>query len=157
MTITKLKTTIKLIVKKATELKDKHTDEINAPVNYACIFSQNKGEFNELTTLTKKLGTRIKETSTGPIFKLTNEISTVSGRLKLLKIRKPDKIKTNYGYADFTLSNYSEFKKKYLPSKKRAKPVFCLSFCCVYTIPNKLLHLHLFFKSLLQSPLKKMF
>ena len=118
MTITELKTTIKSIIEKATELKDKHTDEINAPVNYACIFSQNEGEFNELTTLTKKLGTRIKETSTGPIFKLTNEISTVSGRLKLLKIRFPDPTRPERGDADFTIANFAEFEEKYLPRKE---------------------------------------
>jgi len=78
MTITELKTTIKLIVKKATELKNKHTDKINAPVNYACIFSQTNIEYKELLKATSKIGKIIQETPSGFLFHI-NDLGTTSG------------------------------------------------------------------------------
>ena len=36
-----LKIKVKNIVEKATALKNKHINDKNTPVNYACIFSQN--------------------------------------------------------------------------------------------------------------------
>jgi len=104
------------IVKQACELKNKHTNQVNAPVNYTCIFSQSELEYNTLISTAKKIGTIIKETATGPLFRI-QPITTVSGKLKLLKIRYPDKTRPERGDADFTVSNYSEFKKKYLPKK----------------------------------------
>ena len=104
------------IVKQACELKNKHTNQVNAPVNYTCIFSQSELEYNALISETKKMGAVIKETATGPLFRI-QPITTVSGKLKLLKIRYPDKTRPERGDADFTVSNYSEFKKKYLPKK----------------------------------------
>jgi len=104
------------IVMQACELKNKHTNQVNAPVNYTCIFSQSELEYNALISETKKMGAVIKETATGPLFRI-QPITTVSGKLKLLKIRSPDKTRLERGDADFTVSNYSEFKKKYLPKK----------------------------------------
>jgi len=49
----------------------------------------------------------------GPVYHI-QPIKTVSGNLKLLKIRKPDSTKPELGDADFTVGNYSEFKKKHL-------------------------------------------
>ena len=43
-----MKIMVKDIVEKATVLKNKHTDEKKAPVNYACIFSQSKDEYDVL-------------------------------------------------------------------------------------------------------------
>ena len=40
MNLEKFKKIVVEIVKEANNLKDKHTEEKNAPVNYACIFSQ---------------------------------------------------------------------------------------------------------------------
>ena len=101
------------IVKKSCKLKDKYTDEHTAPVNYACIFSQNQDEFETLIKLTNKIGKIIQETPTGPLFKI-QPIKTTSGNLKLLKIRNPDETRPERGDADFTLSNYSKFKKIHL-------------------------------------------
>jgi hypothetical protein len=52
----------------------------------------------------------------GPIF-LLNPIDTVAGKLKLLKIRKPDERRNELGDADFTIDDYSQFKKDYLNKK----------------------------------------
>ena len=101
------------VVKESYELKNKHTDEVNSPVNYACIFSQNDDEFNKLKKHADQIGRVIEETPSGPLYHI-DPIDTVSGPLKLLKIRQPDFTKPERGDADFTVGDYRIFKSKYL-------------------------------------------
>ena len=108
-----LKKLVKSIVEKATTLKNKHIEYKNTPVNYACIFSQSKEEYEELLEATRKIGKVIQETKTGLLFYIES-LETVSGVLKLLKIRIPDPTRPERGDADFTISNFPEFEKKYL-------------------------------------------
>jgi len=61
-------------------------------------------------------GKIIEETLTGPLFHI-QPLETIAGKLQLLKIRKPDVTRPELGDADFTISNYAEFKKKYLSQK----------------------------------------
>ncbi len=109
-----LKQLIGKIVKKANNLKNKHTSENSASVDYACIFAQSKEQYNDLLTVAQEIGRVIKETPTSPLFHI-QPLKTVSGNLKLLKIRKPDPTRPELGDADFKVGDYSEFKKKYLP------------------------------------------
>ncbi|MFH1398910.1 MAG: hypothetical protein ABIG95_02255 [Candidatus Woesearchaeota archaeon] len=111
-----LKLLIREIVEKACALKDKHTNEIKAPVNYACIFCQSREEYDELMKTVSIIGKVIHKTSMGPIFYI-KPINTVSGALQLLKIRLPDSARHELGDADFTVSDYSTFKQKYLVKK----------------------------------------
>ena len=104
------------IIKQATALKNKHTNEKNTPVNYACIFSQSKEEYEELIEITHKIGKIVQETKAGPVF-LIEPMETDSGILKLLKIRIPDVTRPEQGDADFTVSEYDNFKKKHLSEK----------------------------------------
>ena len=113
MDVTALKQLVEEIVKKANDLKNKHTSEKNAPVNYACIFAQSEEQYDELLTVAKKIGSIVEETPTGPLFHI-QPLSTVAGDLRLLKIRKPDATRPELGDADFTIGNYPEFKKRYL-------------------------------------------
>lgn len=108
-----LKIKVRNIVEKAAALKNKHIDDKNQPVNYACIFSQSKKEYDELVKLTRKIGSVIKEAPTGLLFQI-KPLKTTSGFLKLLKIRLPDVTRPELGDADFTVSNFPDFKKKYL-------------------------------------------
>jgi hypothetical protein len=108
-----LKKLVKSIVEEATALKNKHIDDKNTPVNYACIFSQSEEEYKELLEVARKIGKTIQETSTGLLFQI-EPLETVSGVLKLLKIRIPDTTRPERGDADFTISNFPEFEKKYL-------------------------------------------
>jgi hypothetical protein len=101
------------IVRQACELKNKHTAEINSSVNYACIFAHSETEFEILKNTALQFGNIVKVTPTGPIFHIES-LDTVSGKLKLLKIRLPDKNKQGLGYADFTVSSYQKFKNEYL-------------------------------------------
>lgn len=112
-----LKRIVKEIVKRAFILKNKHTDEINAPVNYACIFSQSKEEYDDLLEVAQKIGNPVKETPTGLLFQI-DPLDTVAGKLKLLKIRLPDSTRPERGDADFTVSDFSDFKKKHISKKE---------------------------------------
>lgn len=113
MTENDLKNLIIGIVEKATVLKNKYTDEVSAPVNYACVFSHSDDEFEILLETARQIGNIIKETPTGPLFQIES-LETVAGQLKLLKIRKPDETRQERGDADFTVEKYKEFKEKYL-------------------------------------------
>ncbi len=104
------------IVELATKLKNKHIGNDGSPVNYACIFSQSNEEYNKLVKSARMIGNVIKETPTGPLFQIS-PLETVAGVLKLLKIRIPDDTRHEMGDADFTVRNFVEFKKKYLPKK----------------------------------------
>ncbi|MFO8016820.1 MAG: hypothetical protein R6U32_06990 [Candidatus Woesearchaeota archaeon] len=115
-----LKGLVKMIVEHACALKDKHMGHNirykNAHVNYACIFSHSEDEYGELLDAAANLGDVIKETPTGPLFHIT-AVKTVSGPLKLLKIRRPDPARKERGYADFTIPDFPEFEKEYLPKE----------------------------------------
>ncbi len=113
MDIAHVKRLVQKIVKKAVDLKNKHTSEKEAKVNYACIFCQNEGQYDKFLIIMKSTGKLIKETPTGPLFHIY-PLNTVAGKLQLLKIRKPDATRPELGDADFTVKNYSEFKKKYI-------------------------------------------
>lgn len=91
-----LKSLVANIVKESRELKNKHTDEIDAPVNYACVFSRSDDEFMELKKCAGQIGKVIEKTPSGPLFHI-QPLDTVSGKLKLLKIRKPDKTRPECG------------------------------------------------------------
>lgn len=108
-----LRIKVQEIVKRATALKNKHLGDKNTPVNYACIFSQSEEEYAELIKATRRIGKVVKETPTGLLFQIKPP-ETVSGILKLLKIRRPDPTRLERGDADFTILNFTDFKKKYL-------------------------------------------
>ncbi|HLD57812.1 MAG TPA: hypothetical protein VJA47_05870 [archaeon] len=114
MHVESLEKMVQEIVEQARALKDKHTDQKNAPVNYACIFSQSKEEYDDLIETALKIGKVVEEMKTGLLFQI-KPLDTIAGKLQLLKIRIPDVTRAERGDADFTVSNYPDFKKKYLP------------------------------------------
>lgn len=120
MQVAKFKELVKDIVSQAMTLKDSHTTEKNAPVNYSAIFSHSLKEYEELIEAAKKIGKVIDNTPTGPLF-LIEPLDTVAGQLKLIKVRKPDETRKERGDADFTVFDYMSFKKTYL-----SKPGFKL-------------------------------
>lgn len=113
MTIKEFKQLIQNIVAKSFSLSIAHTAMSNTPVNYACIFTHEIGEYDNFIILAKELGSILKETETGPVFHIT-ELSTVAGNLPLLKIRRPDKERPEQGDADFTIADYEKFKNGFL-------------------------------------------
>lgn len=101
------------IVEQAMALRDKHTSETSAPVNYACIFTQSNEEYEKFLIIARTLGSVVHETNMGPVFRI-RPLTTIAGDLELLKIRKPDPKRPERGDADFTLSDYQTFKNTYL-------------------------------------------
>lgn len=120
MNVDNLKKLTQEIVAQARVLSEKHTDERNAPVNYACIFAQSESEYEEMCSLAQQLGTVAQDTAAGPVFHIA-PLSTEAGELRLLKIRRPDPKRPERGDADFTVSDYQAFKQMYL-----GKPGFSL-------------------------------
>ena len=105
---------VRRIVKEAQALKDKHTTgQKDAPVNYACIFSKDQDEYAALIEVVSTMGPQVDSTQMGPIFDIGG-IETSAGRLRVLKVRLPDQKRPERGDADFTVSNYPEFKRTYL-------------------------------------------
>lgn len=113
MTPNDIKKLVREIVQQSCQLKDTHTSEKDAPVNYAAVFTQGQEEYETLLAAAKQLGLVIEQTPTGPLFKI-KPLETAAGSLQLLKIRMPDKTRPERGDADFTITNYDTFKKKYL-------------------------------------------
>jgi hypothetical protein len=113
MNIKELEELIKKIVHEAVQLKNEHTDAVDIPVNYICLFSQSDDQFEELKSLASKLGSVIKETPTGPLFHIS-PISTTAGQVQLLKVRIYDKTRPELGDADFTHPEYLKFKDSVL-------------------------------------------
>lgn len=99
------------LVNDACELKNRHTKEKDAVVNYACIFPHTDDEYSMYYKIAAEIGKVVKETATGDLF-LVDSIPTVSGDLKLVKVRKPDPTRTERGDADFTVENYDVFKEE---------------------------------------------
>lgn len=106
------KTLIQIIVAEASKLRDARTTDHGAPVNYACVFSQNKQEYESLLAVARQLGKAVQETAMGPVFYI-EPLDTIVGNLRLVKIRKPDPKRTERGDADFTVTDYLTFKKTY--------------------------------------------
>jgi len=106
------KTFIQTIVAESSKLRDTRTVEHGAPVNYACIFSQNEQEYESLLAVARQLGKIVQETAMGPVF-YVEPLNTIAGNLRLVKIRKPDPKRTERGDADFTVADYPTFKKTY--------------------------------------------
>jgi hypothetical protein len=104
--------TVQYIVSRSTELKDKHTNDKKAPVEFACIFCRNQKEYKKFTEAIKTSGKIIQETPSGFTYLLDKPIGTVAGPLRLVKIRKPDPQRRERGDADFN-TNFNSFKKKY--------------------------------------------
>lgn len=102
------------IVNKANDLKNKYTDEIKANVSYAAIFCQSTDEYNKYIELLKEDNNEIiQDTYSGPVFNIKG-LNTNAGTLKLLKVRRYDENHPDMGDADFKVSNYDNFKTRYI-------------------------------------------
>lgn len=112
MTYQDFLTRIVTLVEKCVYLKNTFVAEKDLCVDYVCLFSHSREEFNELCQHTLRLGTVVEETQTGPLYRIEQHIQTVAGSPKVLKIRKPDVTKMQLGDVDFT-TDYLDFKKRY--------------------------------------------
>ncbi|MBP9728106.1 MAG: hypothetical protein KBD27_01880 [Candidatus Moranbacteria bacterium] len=101
------------IVTDAVILKDAHTTERGIAVGYACVFCQSDEEYQTLLARAESIGKIIEETKTGSVF-LFPPMKTVAGALRIIKVRKPDPTRRERGDADFNVTDYPDFKERYL-------------------------------------------
>ena len=113
MKLEKLESIVQSIVLECNRLRKAHDAEEKSVAGYVAIFSQSEKEFKELLKVTKTLGRIIEETPPGPVF-LIQPMETASGKLRILKIRKPDAAKPQRGDTDYSLQDYPSFKQKHL-------------------------------------------
>lgn len=116
----KFETLVKKIVKEANALKNRHTKEKDARVNYSAIFTQKMSDYYRLANEMGKVGGVLSENDAGIMFHVP-VIKTVAGPLKIVKVRKPEIYHTELGDADFTVKNYRIFR-----SRVNRKPGFRL-------------------------------
>lgn len=100
------------IIAESVKLKNKHTDEIEAKVEFGDIFSKDNKEYQKLTEAISKMGKVVYTTPTGNIYNLKKSIETIAGKLSLVKVRRPDNKLRFLGDADFN-TDYDKFKQKY--------------------------------------------
>ena len=110
-------TTINYIVDQSTELKNKYTGELSAPVEFACVFCQSEEEYKQFTNSIETLGKVVERTKSGSTYLLDNLIETIGGPLRLVKIRKSDPKRPERGDADFN-TDYKNFKARYQQNSK---------------------------------------
>lgn len=108
---------INYIVDRSVQLKNQFTNEKSASIEFACIFCQNKKEYVEITKEIHGLGKIVEKTPTGFTYLLDIPLDTNSGKLRLIKIRKPDPGRKERGDVDFN-TNYQRLKEKYTNDPK---------------------------------------
>ena len=102
---------IQEIVNQTKELKEEYLGNKEVKIQYVCIFSQSKEEYEKLEKISKQMGTILAQTKTGNLYQIP-EMKTALGNLRILKIRIPDKTRPERGDADFKIEQYEEFKKE---------------------------------------------
>ncbi len=101
---------IKEIVEKSQILREEKLRNINTSLDYVAVFSSSPTEYDEYNEQASNIGQVYSETNTGITYLLTDEIETVEGPVKLIKIRKPDKEKPYLGAPDYAVENYEDVK-----------------------------------------------
>lgn len=108
----KLTTTVTYIVTRSAELRNTYTNAVTAPIEFACIFCRSEEDYLEFTREIETLGRIVETTTSGYTYLLDKPIVTAAGPLRLVKIRKPDSLRSERGDADFN-TDYKNFKKLY--------------------------------------------
>lgn len=107
---------INYIAEKCRDLKNKYISE-NFEIDYICVFSHSQNEYDELIKQASFIGKIVESTNSGPVFKFNKPPETILGKPKVLKIRIPDKTRSERGDVDFT-TNYPEFKSRYFDNNR---------------------------------------
>lgn len=108
---------IQQIITQSTTLKDKYTDKKSVSNLWVCIFSQSEEEYQRLLAEAKDLGNIFEDTPSGPKILLREPIAGA----RVLKVRQFDPTKTERGDVDFSISDYKNFKAKYLQDSEHFK------------------------------------
>ncbi len=104
---------IQYIAIQTVKLKDKYIQDKDLRIDYLTIFSHSDEEFSEMKNIAAFLGEVIDENN-GPVYHLKEPIDIPTGELRFLRIRKPDPERPQKGCNDFAVSDFKNFKQKYI-------------------------------------------
>lgn len=108
---------VKSLVTKCISLKNRYVEEKELIADWICFFAQSEEEYQDLIRKVGAYGHVVKDTDSGPIYRLDKNIQTEAGVPKVVKVRKLDITKPELGDVDFN-TKYTEFKEKYLDNKQ---------------------------------------
>jgi len=100
------------VAEKTTELCKKITGE-EYPISSLTVFTHYLDEFEKLKTILFEQG-ELDHENNGPFVRLKEGIALPYNELKLLRVRQPDPYRMQVGCCDFKVSDYQEFKNKYM-------------------------------------------
>jgi len=104
---------VKSLVAKCISLKNRYVEEKELIADWVCFFAQSEEEYQDLIKKADGYGHIVKDTDSGPIYRLDKQIQTEAGLPRVVKVRKPDITKPELGDVGFN-TKYLEFKEKYL-------------------------------------------
>jgi len=118
MSIEKIKEIAAYVSLKGSESIKTSTEETDFILDYVAIFSKHEDEFQEMLKCIQHFGEEVDKVmqKTGRTFKLREPIETEVGKIKFLKIRKPDYKRPQRGAPDFIVKDYFKTKEKYFGS-----------------------------------------
>lgn len=106
------------IVNSSLQLKEKYLPNYKAKIDYVCIFSQNDKEYSFYTERAETIGRVVKQNEKGLLYKLQKPLTIKTYPVTLIRIRKPDPLRTERGYVDFVVDDFEAFKKNVVIKRK---------------------------------------
>lgn len=108
---------INYIVTECENLRIKYLPYESLKLFYVCIMSQSSDKYDSYKKELLKLGDTIDEKETGIRVKIKEPIVVNDLQVTEIKVRKPEKGKSQIGYVDYRSENYDKFKSKVIESK----------------------------------------
>jgi len=108
--------TYQQIINNAKEMVSKNVDDsdLTGNINYAAIFAHSLNEFEKISSELEKNGKVSDKQPTGDYYLLDTPMKTDFGNIKNCRVRKPDNDHPQVGYVDFEVTDYNDFKSKYV-------------------------------------------
>ena len=107
---------VKKIAAESETMKNKIIGTHKAELCYTCIFAQTMPQYGQLESVISEIGRVVDNTPAGNVYELP-PIETEAGVVRILKNRKPDLTRSEFGDCDFGLDDYTGFKRENLGEK----------------------------------------
>ena len=109
---------VQYVASKASELSKRVTG-IEYQIVTLTVFAHYPEEYEKLREISLELG-EFDHENNGVFVKLHEPINLSSGKLELLRIRKPDPYRMQVGCCDFEVGDYERFKRAYLQKNSQS-------------------------------------
>ena len=110
---TELLALVKTIATKSEILKNKIIGLYKTDLRWVCIFTQSQAQYEKIESILAKAGRAVDDTPSGNVYKIPS-VETDAGSFEILKNRKPDPTRPEFGDCDFALNDYESFKRENL-------------------------------------------